>query len=146
MYHCNNPILDISWWEPLLVKFIRPLVHVYGRILSGLHGSFTSLVHYTMPRGAHLLCLKIVKTNRKLPKNQNNSINPPEKNQNFENLNQSFIHMQKTAHPGDCRMINLDRYLTFFSPFFQYFPIFPRQVFLYSLLNIPIADSAWMLK
>ena len=81
-------------------------------------------------------------------KNQNNSINPPENsNQNFENLNQSFIHMQKTAHPGDCRMINLDRYLTFFS-FFSIFSNFPPvKVFsTYSLLNIPIAVSAWMLK
>ena len=64
----------------------------------------------------------------KIAKNQNNSINPPEKNQNFENLNQSFIHMQKTAHPGDCRMINLDRYLTFFS-FFSIFSNFPPSSF-----------------
>ena len=53
-----NPI-DLSWWEPLVVKFIRPLVHVHGELLSGLHGSFASLVHYTMPRRAHLLCLNL---------------------------------------------------------------------------------------
>ena len=69
--HCNqsinpwfqsidNPIiLDLSWWEPLLVKFIRPFVLVHGELLSGLHGSFASLVHCTMSRRAHLLCLKI---------------------------------------------------------------------------------------
>ena len=143
MYHCNNPILDISWWEPLLVKFIRPLVHVYGRILSGLHGSFTSLVHYTMPRGAHLLCLKIDKTNRKLPKNQNNSINPPEKLWKPESIIHSYA---KNCAPWRLQNDQSWSVLNFFSPFFQYFPIFPRQVFLYSLLNIPIADSAWMLK
>ena len=61
-----NPILDLSWWEPPLVKFIRPLVHVYGRLFSGLHGSFTSLVHSTMPGRAHLLCLTSKKKAKKL--------------------------------------------------------------------------------
>ena len=63
-----NPILDLSWWEPPLVKFIRPLVHVYGRLFSGLHGSFTSLVHSTMPGRAHLLCLTSKKAKKKTSK------------------------------------------------------------------------------
>ena len=85
--NCSRAILDLSWWEPPLVKFIRPLVHVYGRLFSGLHGSFTSLVHSTMPGRAHLLCLTSKKSQKtsittkkkqslKTTKNPNQSLNP----------------------------------------------------------------------
>jgi hypothetical protein len=50
--------VDLSWRDPLVVKLIRPLVYVHGELLCRLHGSFASLVHRTMPRGAHLLCVK----------------------------------------------------------------------------------------
>ena len=87
-----NPILDLSWWEPPLVKFIRPLVHVYGRLFSGLHGSFTSLVHSTMPGRAHLLCLTSKKAKKNFQKKPKNNYYHPQKQslKTTKNPNQSL--------------------------------------------------------